>query len=76
MDKRTGCRLPGGRLGAGRKGEGVKQRQNLPDTDNSRVMTRGRGGGGGRGGYRGQMVTEGDLTLGGEHAVQHAGGVW
>ena len=53
--------------GLGDKGE---RKAHLADTDNSLVMTRGRGVGQEEEGEGGQMVMEGDLTWGGEHTLQ------
>ena len=53
--------------GLGGKGEGIKKKKRketkLTDTANNMVITRGEGGVG--------MVMEGDLTWGGEHAIEY-----
>ena len=51
--------------GLGEKCEGSKQTKNLADTDTNTVITRGKGGGGGR------MVMEGSLIWGGKHTLQY-----
>ena len=52
--------------------EEFSKEKNPSDTDNSMVITRGKGSG--RGQKRvngGQMVMEGDLIWGGEHTIQY-----
>ena len=56
-----------------KKAKGLSKEKNNSNTDNTAVITRGKGGGGWekrvRGG--GRNVLEGNLTLGGNHTIQY-----
>lgn len=73
--QRADCQLPAGRgWGLDEKGEGIEQRKKRKTHGhrNTMVVTSQKGGGRGRRGGKRVMVTEGDMTLGGEHTARYS----